>query len=95
MRAINYAGGGKYFPFIWPFSKLDRIQITGTWGWQQVPFAVRQATLQVAADLYKLKDAPFGVAGTAEFGQMRVAAASSPVLEILRPYVSPKRGVGV
>jgi hypothetical protein len=96
LRAINYAGGGKYMPFTWPFSRMNRIQITGTWGWQAVPLVIRQAAIQLAADFYKLKDAPFGVAGTGEFGLVRVATVRSlVVLDLLAPYRHPRRSVGI
>jgi hypothetical protein len=95
IRAINFAGQGRYFPFIWPFSRLDRIQITGTWGWPAVPFAVRQATLQVAAEFYKLKDAPFGIAGASEFGNVRVPSGMAVALDLLCAYVHPRRAIGI
>ena len=60
--------GPKYIPIVWPWSHLDRIQVTGVFGWPAVPLAVKQAALIAAADLFKLKDAPFGVAGFGEFG---------------------------
>src|SRR5262249_31365326 len=67
-------GTGKFLPFVWPWSHQDRIQITGVFGWPAVPLAVKQAALIAAADLFKLKDAPFGVAGFGEFGVVRVGA---------------------
>lgn len=95
-RVINFAGGGRFFPFVWPFSRLDRIQVIGTFGWPAVPLAVKQATLQCASELYKLKDAPFGVAGTADFGLVRIPRGGNPMIcSLLEPYVSPFRGVGM
>ena len=83
----------KLAPFVWPWSHQDRIQIIGTFGWPAVPLAVKQAALIAAADLFKLKDAPFGVAGFGEFGVVRVG--SNPrVLSLLRRYISGDR-VGV
>jgi hypothetical protein len=96
VRAINAAGGGKFFPYTWPFSRLDRIQITGVWGWPAVPFRVKQATLQVASELFKLKDSPFGLAGTSEFGVMRLPRSGNPyVVTLLCDYKNPRRKVGV
>ena len=37
-----------------------------------MPVLVRQASLQLASDYLKLKDAPFGVAGATEFGVLRI-----------------------
>lgn len=95
VRVINNAGGGRFFPFIWPFSPLNRIQIIGTWGWPQVPFAVKQATMQVAAEIFKLKDAPFGLAGSSEFGVVRVPRQNPYVTKLLNPYIHPRRRVGI
>src|SRR6185437_2859039 len=95
IRAINAANGGKFFPYTWEFSRLDRIQIVGTWGWPTVPAGVRQATLQTAAEIYKLKDSPFGLAGTSEFGLVRVPKQNPYIMKLLTPYISSRRKVGV
>lgn len=85
--------GPKYIPIIWPWRPLNAIKITGTWGWPAVPLAVKMAALIAAADLFKLKDAPFGVAGVSDMGIMRVQA-NSQVYALLERYVSAQR-VGV
>ena len=41
--------GGKLFPYVWQWSHLDRIQVTGVFGWPAVPLAVKQAALIAAA----------------------------------------------
>ena len=87
--------GNRIFPFTWPFSRADRIQIVGVWGWPAVPFAVKTATMQVAAELFKLKDSPFGLAGSSEFGMVRLGRANPYVVKLLTPYISPQRKVGV
>jgi hypothetical protein len=85
--------GTKFLPFTWMWSHLDRIQVTGVFGWPSVPLAVKQASLIAAADLFKLKDAPFGVAGISDFGVMRVKA--NPIVPaLLARYMSGQR-VGV
>lgn len=63
------AVGSYNFPAWWalPRTRRDTVQITGIWGWPKVPPAIRQAAAIIAADTYKLKDAPFGVAGQGEF----------------------------
>lgn len=53
-------------------NRLDLVRITGTWGWPAIPTAVEEACLILAAETFKLKDAPFGVAGFGEFGVVRV-----------------------
>lgn len=65
------------------------IQITGTWGYgETIPPSIREATLLQAARLYKRKDAPFGVAGSAEHGQLQTITSIDPdVKELLKPYM--------
>lgn len=86
--------GGSIFPFIYPFSFLDRVQITGVFGWPQVPTTINQAALLVAADWFKMKDAPWGVAGISDLGIVRVSA-NPWVVEQLRPYIRGRGKVGV
>lgn len=91
---VQVIGGSTWFPFTWPFVHLDRVQITGVFGWPQVPPVVAQAALLIASDWFKLKDAPFGVAGIADVGVLRVQ--SNPwIHEQLRPYCRPRGRVGV
>jgi hypothetical protein len=48
------------------------LQVIAQWGWAAVPAPVKEACLILAAETFKLKDAPFGVAGFGEFGALRV-----------------------
>lgn len=95
IRSINASGGGKFFPFIWPYSKWDRVQIVGVWGWPAVPFGVKQAAIQVASEFFKLKDSPFGLVGTSEFGVVRVPRNNPYIMKLLTPYISARRKVGM
>jgi hypothetical protein len=85
--------GGKLFPFVWMWSHLDRIQVTGVFGWPAVPLNVKNAALIAAAQIFKIKDAPFGVAGFGEFGVVRVQQ-NPQVMWLLHRYINGQR-VGV
>lgn len=88
------ATNGAWLPFVWPYSHLDRVEVTATWGWDYVPPEVQQASLMLVTDIYKSKDTPWGMAGTAEVGMVRVQ--SNPwVVELLRRYIDPRRKWGV
>jgi hypothetical protein len=88
------ATNGAWLPFVWPYSHLNRVEVIGTWGWDYVPPEVQQASLMLCTDIYKSKDTPWGMAGTAEVGMVRVQ--SNPwVVELLRPYINAKRKWGV
>lgn len=84
----------------WPFYELvpvgDRafpaaarrasLRVTAQWGWEQVPAPVRQATLILAAETHKLRNAPFGVAGFGDMGVVRVR--DNPMAHRkLKPYI--------
>lgn len=66
----------------WPIT--SRSTVTALWGWEAIPAAIVQATLMLAADHLKSKDAPFGVAG---FGDYVIRVRANPkVQELLDPY---------
>lgn len=82
----------------WPFWKIRAVeakdfprlrraslQVTAQWGWAQVPDPVTEAALILAEEIFKLKDAPFGVAGYGEFGAVRVRD-NPKVARMLAPY---------
>lgn len=68
-----------------PIGKRPSVQVTAKWGWAAIPDDIREATLLSAAELFKLKDAPFGVAGFGEFGAVRIRA-NPIVLRAISPY---------
>lgn len=70
------------------FPRIRRgVEIVGDWGWPAVPDAITEATLIQAFRLYKRKDAPFGVAGNAELGQLQVLRMLDPdVKGLIAPY---------
>lgn len=81
------AVGSNTFPVAYSRTqRLNLVQIVGTFGWPTaVPLAVREACLMLAAELFKLKDAPFGIAGFGEFGSVRVRD-NPKVAKMLMPY---------
>lgn len=67
-------------------TKLPPIQVTAKWGWATVPEPVRQACLIMAGEIFKLREAPFGVAGFGEMGAVRIGRMSPQATALLRPY---------
>ncbi len=66
----------------------DLVTIVGNWGWLVAPAPVKEATAIQATRLWKRKDAPFGIVGSAEFGTLRSLGKIDPdVAELVRPYV--------
>jgi len=62
------------------------VEVTARWGWATVPAPIKQACLIVAEELFKLKDAPFGVAGFGDMGPLRVRE-NPMAMKKLAPYV--------
>jgi hypothetical protein len=77
-RIIRSLDGDYFFPV-----GTRSVEIAGTFGYEEVPAAVRQATLIQATRLFKRKDAPFGVIGSAEMGQLQVVPALDPDIKLL------------
>ena len=65
------------------------VRITGSWGFgATIPAAIREACLLQAARLYKRKDAPFGVTGSAEHGQLQTISRVDPdIKELIEPFI--------
>lgn len=65
------------------------IQVTARWGWPVVPDEIAQATALLAARLYRRKDSPQGVVGSADWGLMRVSRTDPDVEALIAPYINP------
>jgi hypothetical protein len=66
-----------------------RLRVTARWGWPAVPAAVHQATLLQAARLYRRKDSPEGVSGSADWGLVRVPNLDPDVKALLAYLTKP------
>jgi len=93
-RQLQVIQSGKWLPFTWPYSHLDRVRILGPWGWPYVPWQVAEANRILSADLFKMKDAPFGLSGSSDLGVVRIGA-NPWLVENLRAFVNPRHKVGV
>ena len=64
------------------------VKITGKFGWPSVPTMIKQATLTQAERVFKRRDAPFGVVGSAEMGQIAVVPKLDPdVQAMIVPFI--------
>jgi hypothetical protein len=63
-----------------------RIRVTADWGWPAVPSVVTQAVLIQAARIFKRKDSPEGIIGSAEWGTVRLSRVDPDVESMLSPY---------
>jgi hypothetical protein len=75
-------------PLLWTSIGYPRasVQITAQWGWAAIPSPVVQSCLILAEEIFKLKDAPYGVAGFSQYGAVRVRE-NPKVAALLMRYV--------
>lgn len=78
IRAI----AGNVFPML---GYVASLRVTAHFGWTAVPGDVKQAHLMLSAETFKMREAPFGVAGWSEFGAIRVRDVPK-VAKLLYPY---------
>lgn len=73
---------------LFPRNRFGRatVRVTADWGWPDVPDPIKSAALILAEEIYKMKDAPFGVAGFGEYGMLRVKE-NPKVAGMIAPYV--------
>lgn len=83
IRAIN-----QYYPLWWGAIGSPRasLEVTARWGWAAVPPPIIEANLIDAEELFKLKDAPYGVAGFGAMGAVRVRA-NPKIMELLDGFM--------
>lgn len=71
----------------WPAGGGQRIRVTARWGWPAVPDEVHEATLILAARLFKRKDSPEGVLGSSEWGVVRLSRRDPDVLALIEHLI--------
>ncbi|KFU81012.1 hypothetical protein SAMN04489729_4813 [Amycolatopsis lurida] len=74
---------------MWPQGPMARVRVTAVWGWPDVPDDIVQATLLLAARLHRRKDSPEGIAGSAEWGLIRVSRTDPDVGALIAPFIRP------
>lgn len=73
----------------WPSGGGQRVQVTARWGWPAVPDGVEEATLILASRLFKRKDSPEGILGSAEWGVIRVSRKDPDVYGLIENLILP------
>lgn len=71
----------------WPMWGLQRVRVTAQWGWPAVPEEIHNATLLLAARLFRRKDSPEGVQGFSDLGVVRVSRYDPDYDALIGPYV--------
>jgi hypothetical protein len=81
------AVGGLTFPWVIPLllMRMDRVQVTGVFGWPAIPAAVHTAALITASELFRMKHIPRGGDFAAEV-VVTVIRGNPAVQQLLDPY---------
>lgn len=69
-----------------------RVRVTARHGWPAVPDDITEAALIQATRLYRRKDSPEGVTGSAEWGVVRLSRRDPDVWNLIEPFVLPGFG---
>lgn len=69
-----------------------KARITARWGWPATPAEIAQAAQIQAERLYRRKDSPEGVAGSSDWGLVRVPNVDPDVRALLAPFMLPGFG---
>lgn len=71
---------------------FTRIRVTAKFGWPAVPDDIASACLIQATRLYKRKDSPEGIIGSAEWGVRNLSRRDPDVWALIEPYILPGFG---
>lgn len=83
LEVIRYING------CWPTDGITRVQVTARWGWPSIPDEIHEATLLLAARLFRRKDSPEGVRGFSDLGVIRVGRYDPDYSALIDPYIRP------
>jgi hypothetical protein len=87
---IEITNSGSNF---FPARTKKGVRIDGFFGWSAAPEVVREACILQSVRLYKRKDAPFGIAGSNDFGTLQIVPNLDPdVRQLLNSVIMPAIG---
>ncbi|MET9734287.1 phage gp6-like head-tail connector protein [Streptomyces sp. NPDC006458] len=69
-----------------------RVRVLTRWGWPAEPGDITEASLIQATRLYKRKDSPEGIIGSAEWGVRNLSRRDPDVWNLIEPFILPGFG---
>ena len=69
-----------------------RVRVTAKFGWPSVPADITEAAMIQASRLFKRKDSPEGIIGSAEWGVRNLSRRDPDVWALIEPYILPGFG---
>ncbi len=73
-------------------TRTSRVRVTARFGWPSVPDDITEAALIQATRLYKRKDSPEGIIGSAEWGVRNLSRRDPDVWALIEPFILPGFG---
>jgi hypothetical protein len=73
-------------------TSAGRLRVTARFGWPTVPDDIHEAALIQASRLFKRKDSPEGIIGSAEWGVRNLSRRDPDVWALIEPYILPGFG---
>ncbi|MGW3651897.1 head-tail connector protein [Streptomyces sp. NPDC000878] len=70
----------------------SRVRVTAKFGWPAVPDDISEATYIQASRLFKRKDSPEGIIGSAEWGVRNLSRRDPDVWALIEPFILPGFG---
>jgi hypothetical protein len=67
----------------------SRLRVSAQFGWPSVPDDIHEAALILASRLYKRRDSPEGIIGSAEWGVRNLSRRDPDVWNLIEPYIIP------
>lgn len=89
IQRFGWSGAAAVFSLV-----RQRIRVTARWGWPAIPAPIREAALIQAQRYYMRKDTPEGVAGSSEWGVIRMSNLDPDVRRLIGRYKIPGFGGG-
>lgn len=71
----------------WPLWEGQQVQVTAKWGWPAIPEEIKNATILLAARLFRRKDSPEGIKGFGDMGVVRVSRYDSDYDNLISEFV--------
>lgn len=68
------------------FEQDDRIVLTATWGWPEVPAEVKYAAALYSTRLFRRFDSPLGITGNPDFGKVYVSKLDPDIEALLKVF---------
>jgi hypothetical protein len=101
LNGLDWAGNARPYEQIrligqqWPFDDFRAtVEVTATWGWPEIPAAVKRAALVLGKDIAAHRNLSFGATFMPDVGGVRVRQATL-INDLIRNFRRPEAAAGI